>query len=111
MTRLPSIRQRVAHHRQLEVEELRLVDPDHLGVCGHGVEQRTRARHAARGQADIAVRDDVIVSMAVIELWLEHLHPLPRNLGAAQPADQLLALSAEHAAGDHLDPALVAASG
>src|SRR5215207_8755529 len=49
----------------------------------------------------------MILRVAVIELGLEHLYPLPRDLGPAQAADQLLALPAEHAAGNHLDPALI----
>jgi hypothetical protein len=36
---------------------------------------------------------------------LEDLHLLPGDLRAPQPADQLLALAAEHAAGDDFDPA------
>ena len=76
-------------------------------VGGNGVEQRAGARHGCRGQADVAVRHDVIVGEAVVELRLEHLHPLPGNLGAAHAANQLLALPAEHAAGYDFDPALV----
>ena len=50
------------------------------------------------------MRHDVVFAEAVVDERLEDLHFLPRDLGAAQPADQLLALAAEHAAGDDFDP-------
>jgi hypothetical protein len=34
-----AVRQGVAHHRQLEVEELSFVDADHFGVLAHALEQ------------------------------------------------------------------------
>ena len=52
--------------------------------------------------------DDVIFAEPVVEFRLEDLHALPRDLRAAQTADQFLALSAEHAAADHFDPAEIA---
>jgi len=50
--------------------------------------------------------DDVIVGKAAIDDRLEDLDLLPGDLGAAQTANELLALAAEHAADDHFDPAL-----
>src|SRR6185437_14906487 len=52
-----------------------------------------------------AVRRDVVFAVAVVDPRLEDLHLAPGNLRPAQPADQLLALAAEHAAGNHFDPA------
>ena len=49
----------------------------------------------------------VIVAEALVDGRLEDLHLLPRYLRTAQPPDQLLALAAEHAAGDDLDPAVM----
>ena len=74
---------------------------------GHVVEQLARARHRARLDPHLAVRDDVIVGIAPVDHRLEDLHLLAGNLGAPQPADELLALAAEHAADDDFDPALV----
>ena len=42
----------------------------------------------------------------IVEDRLENLHLLAGDLRAAQPADQLFALAAEHAAGDDFDPAV-----
>ena len=47
----------------------------------------------------------MVVAVAVVDRRLEDLDLAPGDLGAAQPADQLLALAAEHAAGDDFDPA------
>ena len=49
----------------------------------------------------------VIGGVAGVERRFEDLHLLTRDLRTAKPADQLLALSAEHAADDDFDPALV----
>ena len=84
--------------------------PDHLGLGAHGVEQGAGAGHVLRRQAQVAVRHDVVVGVPVVELRLEHLHLLPRDLGAAHAPDELFALAAEHAAGDDFDPTLVGLS-
>ena len=42
----------------------------------------------------------------LVERRLEDLHFLAGNLGAAQPADELFALAAEHAAGNDFNPAV-----
>jgi hypothetical protein len=48
----------------------------------------------------------VVLAEAVIKDGLEDLHLLPRDLHPTETADQLLALSAEHAARNHLYPAV-----
>ena len=48
---------------------------------------------------------DVGGVVAVVDLWLEDDDPLPGDLRAAQTADHLLALAAEHRAADDLEPA------
>jgi len=50
------------------------------------------------------MRDDVILAVTVVDERLEDLHLLFRDLRAPQPADQLFALAAEHAADDDFDP-------
>ena len=57
-----------------------------------------------RRNPQLAVRHDVVVGVAGVHGRLEDLYALPRNLRAAQPADELFALAAEHAADDDLDP-------
>ena len=71
------------------------------------IEQLARGPHRARRDPHLAVRDDVVVRVPRVDRRLEDLHPLAGNLRAAQPADQLLALAAEHAADDDFDPALI----
>jgi hypothetical protein len=48
----------------------------------------------------------VIVGVPPVDDRLEDLYFLAGNLGAAQSADELLALAAEHAADDDFEPAL-----
>ena len=81
--------------------------PDHLGVVGDLLHQLVRVAHVLRRDPHVAVRHDVVFAEAVVDERLEDLHLLPRDLRPAQPADQLLALAAEHAAGDDFDPAVV----
>jgi hypothetical protein len=42
--------------------------------------------------AQVAVRDDLIIRVAVVDSRLEDIHPLARDHGAAQAPDQLFAL-------------------
>ena len=107
MTRLAAVGQAAADHRQLEVEELAFVDGHDLGVRLHRLEQFAGRRHVLRRVPDVAVRDDVVLREAVVEPRLEDLDLLARDLGPAHAADELLALAAEHAAGDDFDPALI----
>ena len=51
------------------------------------------------------MRHDVIGRVARIDGRLENLHALAGDLRAAQAANQLFALAAEHAPDDDLDPA------
>ena len=102
----PAVGERVRHLDQARVEELALVDPDHLGVA---------APRAAGSRAAFSTTCDgsfisewLTISRlgeARVEPRLEQLHLLARDLGPAHAPDQLLALAAEHAAGDHLDAA------
>ena len=46
----------------------------------------------------------MVLAEAIVENRLEDLHFLTCDLSAAQSADELLALPAEHAPGDHFDP-------
>jgi hypothetical protein len=55
------------------------------------------------------VRDDVILGVSIVDARLENLDLLTCDLCAPQPADELLALSAEHAARNDLYPAFLTA--
>jgi hypothetical protein len=102
------VSQRVAGGGQVGVEKLPFVDPHDFGVLTDEADDCIRALHGLRGDPHVAVRHDVVVAEAVVDDRLEDLHPLTRDLRAAQPPDELLALPAEHAAGDDFDPATVA---
>ena len=84
-------------------EELHLVDPDHVeslralghvvcGCDGHGPHARARVAH------------DVGRVIAVVDPRLQDDDALSGDLGAAEPADHLLALPAEHRTADDLEP-------
>src|SRR5262249_42051064 len=101
---LAHAREFLAHAHQRGPQELALVDADDLRLVRvlehvHGLLDR------AGGDAQLAVRDDGVLRVAVVDHRLEDLDPLAGDLGAAQAADQLLGLAAVHAADDHLDRA------
>src|SRR5439155_14661973 len=104
---LTAVRQCVAHRRQVQIEELPFVDPHHFGVIVDELQQLLRTPDVARRDAHVAVRDDVGVAVAVVDERLEDLDLLPGDLRAPQPSNQLLALAAEHAAGDDFDPPML----
>ena len=104
MTRTPRAASVGRHGRQFGVEELALVDADDFGVGPHLGQQVGRRGGLFGRDAQLAVRDDVVVRVAGVHGGLEDLDALAGDLGAAQPADQLFALAAEHAAHDHFDP-------
>ena len=91
---------------QILIEELPFVDADHFGVRLDGVEQLPRAFDRPGFNAHLAVRDDVVLRVAGIDRRFEDLDFLSGDAGAAQAADQLFALAAEHAADDDFNPAL-----
>ena len=85
-------------------EELHLVDPDHvvrLGEAGNLL--GPRHRDGAHLRAGVAHHMADVV--AVVDARLHDQRALAGDLGAAQAADQLLALAAEHRAADDLEPA------
>jgi hypothetical protein len=53
------------------------------------------------------VRDDVPFAVAIVDERLENLDFLACDLGPTQAPDQFFALAAEHAAGNHFNPAVV----
>jgi hypothetical protein len=101
---LAAIGERVTGRREIEVEELPFVDADHFGVVGDLQQQLVGVADGLGRDPHLAVGDDMAVAEAVVHQRLEHLHPLAGNLDPPQPADELFALPAEHAAGDHFDP-------
>ncbi len=92
--------------RQILVEELGFVDADDLGVVVDEPQQLRRVADVDPLNPHLAVRHDFGLGEAVVERRLEDLHALAGDLRAPQPADELFALSAEHAAGDDFDPAV-----
>src|SRR5262245_4471626 len=101
---LAHARELLAHRHQLAAEELPLVDADDLRLV-RVAQHLARALHRARRDAQLAVGDDGVPGVAVVQGRLEDLHPLARDLRPAQAADQLLGLAAVHAAHDDLDGA------
>ena len=86
------------------LEELDLVDPDDVEsrrACGHVLRRRDRdGTHSCARMAH-----DVRRVVPVVDVRLQDHDALARDLGAAQPADHLLALSTEHRTADDLEPA------
>ena len=88
----------------LGLEELDLVDADHLGSL-HARAQLGHGGHGDRVHPRSRVAHYLGDAVAVVDLRLEDHHALPGDLGAAQATDHLLALAAEHRAADDLEPA------
>ena len=59
--------------------------------------------------AAVVVRDNVVGGVALVDGRLEDLHPLARNFSAAQTANQLFTLAAEHGTANHFNPSKVSA--
>ena len=93
---------------QTFAHEIGLVDADHFGAPIDAVDNFGGVGDYLRIHAQIAVGDDLIGGIPVVDGGLENLHPLARDHGAAQPADQLLALAGEHGAADDFDPTDIA---
>ncbi len=89
---------------EIRIEKLPLVDADDVGPTHeqHDLRRRVDGRREDR---ILVVRDHRFLAVAYFDGWLEDLDMLSRDLRTLKPADQLLGLSAEHRAADHLDPA------
>ena len=85
------------------VEELHLVDPDRVVTAREPKHLGTR-RCSDRPHLRPGVRDDMPDVVAVVDERLDDQRPLPRDLRAAQPADELLALPGEHRPAHDLEP-------
>ena len=68
-------------------------------------EDLIRMLHELSVDAHIAMGDDVLLAVALVDEGLKNLNSLPRDLCPTQAADELFALAAEHAARDHFDAA------
>jgi hypothetical protein len=88
------------------VQELRFVDGDHIG-------QRIQLLRDLNGRVNgnsldgttVMTRDRVQPLIPLIEVRFEHLHLLLGDHRTPDSADELFALTAEHAADDDFDPA------
>src|SRR5216684_4521821 len=65
-------------------------------------------RNCASSMPITSVRGDFVGGVTFVDGWFEDLHALPRDLCAAQTADQLFALAGKHRANDDFDPAHIA---
>ena len=105
MTRTPRAASAVAHVDDRVVEKLRFVDRHDFGVgLEHAHETRPRCRSAPLRCMRPSWLDTCLsAGVALVEVRLEDLHAAARDLGAADAAQQLFALAAEHHAGNYLD--------
>ncbi len=108
---LAAIREGIARRRQIRVEELPFVDADDFRVLVDLLDELVGSADVDGLDPHVAVRDDVVLAEAVVDERLEDLDLLSRDLRATQPADELFALAAEHAAGDDFDPAVMPRTG
>src|SRR6267143_2609390 len=87
------------------IQELRFVDRDDVG---HRIDLlsdlRGRVGRDRLDGATVVARNRIDTRVPGIEVGLEHLHPFPRDNRPPYAANELLALAAEHDAGNHFDP-------
>src|SRR5436309_10060259 len=92
-------------------QKLGFIEADHLRSQVDLGLHLGRAADAFRVDTHVVVRNDVTIGIPLVDGWLEDLHALPGDLRAAQAADQLFALAAEHRTADYFDPSKISAHG
>ena len=92
-----AVGQFVADADQAVVEELGLVDAYYVDIAGQQQDAGRRVEWG-RGYGVVVVADDLFVTIACIDGWLEDFHLLLGKLGTAQTANQLFGLAGEHGA-------------
>jgi hypothetical protein len=87
------------------VKELPFVDPHNIRVNFNRRQNLVRGFYGKGRDLHLGMRNDVLIRIPQVDRGLEDLNLLPRDLRPAQPANQFLALAAEHRAGYDFDPA------
>src|SRR5258708_5043562 len=94
------------HH--LVAKELRFVDADNFRARRQLFQDFGGFEDVVRGNAEARMRDDFVGGVAFVDGRFEDLHALARDLRAAQPTDQLLALAGKHRGDDDFNPSHIA---
>ncbi len=104
-TCLPISGKTLDHVGEALVEELRLLDGHDVRI-GDGRLDLVRVVHGHGMVLRTGARDDGHAIGAGVEARLHEQHLSPGDREAAQQAQHLVGLAAEHAAGDDVDPAV-----
>jgi hypothetical protein len=107
----PTIRERLGDFDDPDVEELRLVDRDHVRALVNFAENAVARCQGDRLAPLPIMRDDGGRIITSVDAGLERLDVLARELRSLQPPEELLRLAAEHAPDDDLDRAHVPSPG
>jgi len=105
---LAEVRELGTHIHHLIAKELRFVDADNFRTRRQLFQDFGGFEDVVRGNAEAGMRHDFVGGVAFVDGRFEDLHALARDLRAAQPTDQLLALAGKHRADDDFDPAHIA---
>jgi hypothetical protein len=84
------------------VKELGFIDPDDRGIGFKQSQHLARCGYRTGLDMESIVGGNALDSVTIVKPRFEDLDLLFGNLSAAQPAEQLFGLAAEHAAADHL---------
>src|SRR5439155_16865578 len=98
------IRQPLGHLDQTGSHEVRLIDADHLRTPIETIEYLRRAVDYLRLHAQVAVRHDLVVGIAVVDARFKDFDPLAGDDCPAEAANHLFALARKHGPADHFDP-------
>ena len=87
------VRQLVRDVDEPRSEEVRFIDADYFRAPFQFGQDLGRIRDHFGLHPEIAVRDDLVGGVAIVDRRLENLHALAGDHGAAEAANQLLALA------------------
>lgn len=93
----------LAHIDKVRFEELSLINTDNLSILTE-CKDLLCVVNDERSERLLAVRDDVLRAVTIVNTGFEDRHLLFRNLRPACPPYQFLGLSAKHASANHLNP-------
>src|SRR5947209_13339078 len=88
-------------------QELSFINADHFGAQINFGLHFGRGAYAFGANSGVVMGNNLVRGVSLVNLRLENLDALARNLSAAQAANQLFTFAAEHRPADHFNPAKI----
>src|SRR5581483_3369917 len=90
------VRQPACHLRQFWAEKVCFIDSDQFGPDLQKLQNLARRVDGLRRYAQVAMRNDLVARVAIVNGGLEYLNPLTGDHAAPHAADQLFAFARKH---------------